>query len=152
VHAARKRRLTCGGSPAPPLLDPPGNRLRISTRQAAQPRDGLGLDRILGTFALSRAEPDPGNLGQQIAAASGQFAQFRRSRGCLRIVQGAPPGEPPGSAVKPCDEDPVSLRTVIDHAFEYSRLGDFSTGEATEPPHRGQAAAGLRHLTASCSL
>jgi hypothetical protein len=65
--------------------------------------------------------PLPGDLGQQVAAASRQLAQFRRARICLRIVQRTPPGQPPGSAGEPCDENPVSLRTIIDHAINYDR-------------------------------
>ena len=107
----------------PPIVgaQPTADRLQVGACRAAELCDGLGLGLVLAAFARGCADREPGDLGQQVTPISRHLAQFRRARVCLRIVQRTPPGETPGRAREPCDENPVSLRTVIDHAFEYHR-------------------------------
>src|ERR1700722_20386954 len=109
---------------APPPPGPLVDRFEVGACRTAEPGDGRRLDLVLAAFGLRPAEPDPCHLGEQVAAASRYLAQFRSGRIRLRVVQRAEPGQPPGRAGETCDENPVSLLTLltfIDHAFEYCR-------------------------------
>jgi hypothetical protein len=66
---------------------------------------------------LGRALEDPSDLGQQIGKARGQRAQLGHRGGLLIGGQFPPAGPVAGLARQLGDEDTVSLRTPIDHAF-----------------------------------
>jgi hypothetical protein len=64
----RERRAPGGGSPAPPLLDPRRDCLRVGPGLATQRRDLAGTR--LARLALGRALEDPGHLSQQVGPAA----------------------------------------------------------------------------------
>ena len=81
AQAAGERRTACRGPPAPSLLDPRRDRLRVSARLAAQ-RGRLAGERLI-ELALAGALEDPGHLGEQVSAAVGELAQRSDRRGLL---------------------------------------------------------------------
>ena len=70
-------------------------------------------------FPLGRARLDAGHLGEQVGPPSRELTELGH-RGILPVRgQLAQAGVPPRRTGQPGDEDTVSLRTLIDHAFEY---------------------------------
>jgi hypothetical protein len=59
--------------PAPPLLDPPRHQVLVGAGHPAQFRYGLPPGLELRAFALARAEREPGGLGQQVRAVTGDL-------------------------------------------------------------------------------
>ena len=115
VQAARKRRRFRRGPPAPSLLDPRRDRGGVGPGLAAQHR-GLAGERLI-RLSLARALEDPGHLGEQVSASGGKLPEFGHCGGFLVGGQ-VPPLRPPARlAVDLGDEEPVSLRALIDHAF-----------------------------------
>jgi hypothetical protein len=66
----------------------------VSTSHPAQFRDCLPPGLILLAVALSRAERQPRDLGQQVAAIPGHPVEFPHSGRFLGFGQPAPPGMP----------------------------------------------------------
>ena len=114
MHPTRERRPRRGGPPAPPLLDPRRDRLRVSARLAAQ-RRGLADERLI-ELALAGALEDPGDLGQEVGAAARQLGQRGYRGGLLVASELMPPRPVPRLPRQLRDEDPVSLRASIDHS------------------------------------
>jgi hypothetical protein len=115
VQAAGERRHPRGIPPPAPLGDPPWYRLRAGTGLTAQPR-GLAGQR-LAQLALGRALHDPAHLGQQVSPAAGEPAQRSHRGGLLIRGQLALLRAMFRLARDLGDENPVSLRTLTDHAF-----------------------------------
>lgn len=113
--ATRRRRHPRGLPPAPPLLDPCRDRLRVGPGQAAQGR-GLPAGRLV-KLTLARALKDAGDLGEQVGAAASELAEpgHRGAFPCLgqlallRVM--------PRLASDLSDEQAASLRALIDHEF-----------------------------------
>ena len=101
--------------PAPPFLGPRRDRPRVGPGLAAQPH-GLARERLI-QLALAGALEDPGHLGQQVGPAARQLAQRGHRGALLGAAQLAPPRPAPRLALELGDEQPVSLRALIDHAF-----------------------------------
>ena len=87
-------------------------------RAAVLPRStrGLHYERLI-ELALAEALQDPGNVGQEVGSASGQLTELGHRGGVLSLGQLSPPGVMPCGAVQLGNQDPVSLRTIIEHAF-----------------------------------
>jgi hypothetical protein len=115
MHAARHRRPPRIYRPAPPLLDPPGDLPRVGPGLPAQPGGLAG--HLLIRLALRGALEDPGHLGQQVTPAARELAQRGHRGGLLAAAQLPPPGAAARLAEKLGDQQPVSLRARIDHAF-----------------------------------
>jgi hypothetical protein len=79
---------------------------------------GLAGQRLVH-LPLSEALHHPADLGEQVRPASGELAQRGHRGGLLLCGELAPAGMMPGRAVNPGGEDMVSLRTLIEHGFEY---------------------------------
>jgi hypothetical protein len=56
-------------------------------------------------------------VGQKVGAACSELAQLPHRCGVLVLGQLPPASVLPGGAVKLRDQDTVSLRTIIEHAF-----------------------------------
>jgi hypothetical protein len=69
--------------------------------------------------ALAEALHDPGHLGQQVGPACGEVAQLPHRGGVLVLGKLSPSGLALRRTVHLRDEDPVSLRAVIEHAFHF---------------------------------
>ena len=70
---------------------------------------------------------EPGDLGEQICPAAGELAQFGHCGGLLGGGELAPLRMMPGLVVELREEDPVSLRAVVEHVFRYHKWsGDLS--------------------------
>jgi len=67
--------------------------------------------------ALGRALEYAGDLGEQVAAAARELAELGHRGGLLATGQVAPSGPVPRLARQLGDEDTVSFRALIDHAF-----------------------------------
>jgi hypothetical protein len=106
-----ERRQPRGPGPALTLVDPSRDQGLVGAGQAAQFRHGLSLPLILRALAFAGAQREPGGLGQQVGAAACDLSQFGRSGGLLRLGQAAPPGMPPGGAVKRGSPQPVRARS-----------------------------------------
>jgi len=117
VQAARCRRHVRDSPPSAALLDPPLDRLRVGPGTAAQ-ACGLACERFV-QFALGGALQDPGDLGRQVSPAARELAQRGHRGGFLVAGELSPLRAVPRLAGELRDEDPVSLRTIIDHEFEY---------------------------------
>jgi hypothetical protein len=116
VQAARERRPTRLLAPAAALLDPLAGRSRVGSGVPAQLR-GEAIHRP-GGLTLAEALEQAGRLGQQVGPPRGELAELGHRRGVL-LAGKLPAAEPLGAAHQPGTQNPVSLRTVIDHAFEY---------------------------------
>ena len=114
MQATGERRAPCIRPPLATDLGPSRDRLRIGTRQAAQPR-GVAGERLIKR-PLSKALSAASDLGEQVGTA-GELAELGHRDGFLLVRQLVPAGEPPGRASQPGDEDTVSRRTIFDHAF-----------------------------------
>ena len=68
-------------------------------------------------LALGRALEDPGDLGQQVGPAARELAELGHRGGFFIAGELPPAGPVPSLARELGDEDPVSLRAIIDHAF-----------------------------------
>ena len=85
---------------------------------------------VLGPSWFGGAEREPGDLGQQVAAAAGDLPEFTRRGGALVLGAGAPPGMPRGDGVQPDREHPVSSgsgmiashHARIEHEHDKSKL------------------------------
>jgi hypothetical protein len=66
-----------------------------------------------GPLFFSRAEREPGDLGQQIAAVPGGLLQLCGSGGFLGFCQAAPPGMPEGDARQAGAEQPAAAGPVM---------------------------------------
>ena len=86
------------------------------------PREGLI------ELSLAEALLDPGHLGHQVGAPGRELAELGHRGNLLIFCRAVPACEAPGCARKANDEDPVSLRALIDHAFEYCRCPLASRG------------------------
>jgi len=115
VHATRERRLACGGPPAPPLRDPRRYRVLVGPGLAAQ-RRGLAYQRLI-KLTLAGALEDPGHLSKEVRAAARELAQRGHRGGFIVAAEFAPPSAVARLPRQLRDEDTVSLRTPIDHAF-----------------------------------
>jgi len=85
----------------------------VGTSHPAQFRDRLPLGLILLAVALSRAERQPRDLGQQVGAIPGDPVEFRHPGRFVGLGQPAPPGMPAGDTVQPGDEQPVAVRCTM---------------------------------------
>lgn len=101
--------------PAPPFLDPPGDRLRVGPGRAAQVRGLLG--QRLVQLPRTEALEDSSDLGEQVGPAVGEFTQSGYCRGFLGFAKRSPPGPLLRLSGEHGDEQPVSLRTFFDHMF-----------------------------------
>ncbi len=115
MQAAGERRLPRGGPPAPPLGDPGRDRLQVGAGLAAQ-TCGLACERLI-RLALAGAVEEPGHLGEQVGPAAGELAQRGHCGTLLGGGEIAPLRVMARLAVQLGDEEAVSLRTLIDHAF-----------------------------------
>jgi len=84
---------------------------------AAEP-GGLADERLI-RLALACALEDPDDLGQQVGATSGELAERGHRRGLLVAGERAPLRAAPGLPRQPRYQDPISLRAIIEHEFEY---------------------------------
>lgn len=66
---------------------------------------------------LGRILEDPGHLGEQISPAPGKRAELSNRGGFVAAGQVAPSGPVPRLTRQLGDEDTVSFRALIDHAF-----------------------------------
>ncbi|SRR6266851_1464329 len=130
MQAAGERRPPCRSPAPPPLLRPHRYRVRVGPGLPAQPR-GLPGQRLI-QVALGRALEEPGHLGQQVGPAAREIAQRGHRGGLLVAGELPPPGTVAGLPRELRYQDPVSLRTIIEHAFEYR----------TRPPGRHPAGGG----------
>jgi hypothetical protein len=105
MHTARERRLAASRSPAPPLLDPRRDRLRVSTGRAAKAR-GLPGERFI-ELALAGTLEDPRHVGQKITAPGGELAQLPHRGGLLGLAQLTPAGVMLRLSVQLHDKHPV---------------------------------------------
>jgi hypothetical protein len=103
--------LPRGPGPALTLVDPSWDQGLVGAGQAAQFRHGLPLPPILPALVVAGAQCEPGGLGEQVGAVARDLSQFGRSGGLLRLSQAAPPGMPPGGAVKRGRSQPVRARS-----------------------------------------
>ena len=85
----------------------------VGTSHPAQFRDRLPPGLILLALTLSRAERQPRDLGQQVAAIPGDLVEFGHPGRFLGFGEPAPPGMPPGDTVQPGDEQPVAVRCTM---------------------------------------
>jgi len=97
--------------PVPSLSHPLRDQRLIGASQAAQVGHGLALLEVLLALAYSRADRDPGNLGQQVGAAAGDLPQLCRPGGFLVLSQAAPAGMTPGRAGQLGHDQPVRVRS-----------------------------------------
>ena len=93
------------------------DRLGVGPRQPAQ--DGRLAGELLIEFAFRGTLEQAGHFSQQVSPAARQVAQRGGCGAFLVLSELAPPGPEPGLAGQLRDEDPVSLRALLDHAFEY---------------------------------
>jgi hypothetical protein len=82
---------------------------------AAQTRGLLG-ERLI-RLALASALKDAGDLGQQVGPAARELAELSHRGGFLVAAQFPPPRPAPRLAPDLGDEEAVSQRAFIDHAF-----------------------------------
>ena len=115
MQAAGERRLSRGGRAATAFLDPGRYRLQIGPGLAAQ-RRRLARERLV-QLSLARALKNPGDLGQQVSAPARELPQRRHRSVFLVAAQLAPLRPVARLAVDPGDEQAVSFRAPIDHAF-----------------------------------
>ena len=85
----------------------------VGTSHPAQFRDRLPPGLILLALTLSRAERQPRNLGQQVAAIPGGLLEFGCPGRFAGLGQPAPPGMPPGDTVQPGGEQPVAAGCMM---------------------------------------
>jgi len=122
-------RQLSGLGAAAALLDPLRDQGLVGTGHPAQLGHGLPSRFVLRTPALGRAEREPGDFGQQIAAVPGDLPQLCRSGGFLGCGQAAPPGMPEGNARQVSAEQPTTIGPVmisshltrIEHAYDKSK-------------------------------
>jgi len=68
-------------------------------------------------LALREAFHHPGDLGEQVGPAAREVPQDGHRGGLLLAAQFTPPSMMPGLVPEPGDEDAVSCRALIGHAF-----------------------------------
>ncbi len=107
--------MACNHPPAPPLGDPARYHIRVSAGHPAQHRR-LTRQRLV-QLALTRALEDPGDLGEQVSAGTGELAELGHRGGFLGCGELASLRVMARLAVQLGDEQPVSLRALIDHVF-----------------------------------
>ena len=73
----------------------------VGTSHPAQFRDRFPAGVVLLAATLSRAELEPCDLSQQVAAIPGDLLEFGHPGRFSASVSPAPPGMPPGDAVQP---------------------------------------------------
>ena len=117
MQATGERRLPRGGPPAPP----PAIQAGIASGSAPALRHKPAAWRASGSSGCGALE-DPGDFGEQVGAAACEVTELGHRSGFLVAVQVAPPGAAARLAVKLGDEQPVSLRALIDHMFKLARL------------------------------
>jgi hypothetical protein len=67
----------------------------------------------------SSPSDDPGDLGEQVSPAACERAELGHRGSLVVAAKFAPPGTMPRLPRQFRYQDPVSLRTIIDHTFEY---------------------------------
>jgi len=115
MQAARERRLACIRPPPPAYLDPPGCRLWIGARFAAQHR-GLPGERFVH-LSLARSLEDPGDRGEEVGTAVSELPELGHRCGFLGVGELAPLRPVTRLAVNLSDEKAVRLRAFADHVF-----------------------------------
>jgi hypothetical protein len=98
-------------------IDPRRDRLRVRPGRTAE-RRRLADERLV-ELAFAGALKNAGHLGQQIGAAARERGKLGHRGGLLVAGELAPLRPEPRLAGELGYQDPVSLRTRIDHAFEY---------------------------------
>ena len=115
MHATGERWPPGACRPPPTFLDPLWYRLRVGPGQPAQPRGAPG-ERFV-EFALACALEEAGHLGQQVGPTACERLEFGDCGGFLISGEPMPLRPVPGLPRYLRDEDTVSLRVIIDHAF-----------------------------------
>jgi len=77
---------TSGLGAAAALLDPLRDQSLVGTSHLAQLGHGLSSGLVRRAPALGRAEPEPGDLGEQVGAVACDLAEFSRAGGLLILV------------------------------------------------------------------
>ena len=79
---------------------------------------GLARERLV-RFVLAGALEDPGHLGEEVGPPAGERGELGHRGGFLVAGELAPLRSVPRLSRQLRDEDTVSLRAIIGHAFEY---------------------------------
>jgi hypothetical protein len=128
TRPAEWRQLSSLGAVAA-LRDPLRDQRLVGAGHPAQLGHGLPSGLVLRALARSRAEYEPGDLGQQIATAACGLLQFCRSGGFFGFGQAAPPGVPQGNAGQASAEQSAAVGLVmisghltrIEHMYDKSK-------------------------------